>query len=456
MPENLVVRAGRPWLSSVGTYLAITIFAVCLISLAVRAHPQLSVIDEFQHSDYLFKVDSGRLVRTGDLVGAQAMHEVACRGLDVTFSLPACDSTRDPSAYPGGGFNTADIHPPLYYAVTDVFARALLAVHLAPDLFTAARLVGGLWLAAALVLTWMLAGDLGATIPARVCATVLVGVSPAVLYLGSVINPDITALVGGALVTLVSIRWEQRRMPLWLVPLAGAAAVTLRATSLLMILAMALYLGLRILGPGADAANHRRRRWENIVAAGLLLGGTGAAELAWLWARHSMAIASAANSQVSHTYHAAGLHASQVISQVTVLVMPVDWASPFLVQHGPFIWGQFRKPALMAGVHLFSWLLIGAVLGAVFFLPRWRRVNSLALALAALLLLGGPFLVVIDFLAEQAFFDIQTRYGLGLLPALAAVLAVALRPRRVWIGAAALSAGALAITLDALLRAPLA
>jgi hypothetical protein len=83
-------------------------------------------------------------------------------------------------------------------------------------------------------------------------------------------------------------------------------------------------------------------------------------------------------------------------------------------------------------------------------------VTALALALAVLLLLGGPFLVVSDFLSEHVFFDIQTRYGLGLLPALAAVLAVALRPRLAWIGAAALSAGALAITLDALLRAPLA
>jgi len=107
-------------------------------------------------------------------------------------------------------------------------------------------------------------------------------------------------------------------MPLWLVPLAGAAAVALRATSLLMILAMALYLGLRMLAPGAEAANPRRSRWENIVAAGLLLGGTGAAELAWLWARRSMAVASAANSQISQAFHATGLYAGQAHDRVKI------------------------------------------------------------------------------------------------------------------------------------------
>src|SRR5579872_6751460 len=106
----------------------------CLfVSLHVRVNPKLSIFDEMVHADYLIKVTEGQLVHTGDRIGPGAMQEAACRGFDVAQAVPPCGSQYTPDQFPALGFNSADIHTPVYYFITGLGARFLMGIHVTMD-----------------------------------------------------------------------------------------------------------------------------------------------------------------------------------------------------------------------------------------------------------------------------------------------------------------------------------
>jgi len=100
---------------------ALLVLAISVLGLYIRAYHPLSHADGLQHTDYLIKASHGELVRRGDRIGAIAMREMSCRGIDVgpddyqrfygrPKDLPACDApSLDPARFPEEGFNTKDV-----------------------------------------------------------------------------------------------------------------------------------------------------------------------------------------------------------------------------------------------------------------------------------------------------------------------------------------------------------
>jgi hypothetical protein len=132
----------RPRLRRTLPLAAIVLFAALLVTLHVRTYTQISPLDEPQHMDYALRLSHGELVRSGDRFGAEMLHEEGCRGIDSVpsgYQLP-CDEPIDLDQYPLREYNTAEAHPPVYYAITGVGGRLLDRLPVVQSPITGARL----------------------------------------------------------------------------------------------------------------------------------------------------------------------------------------------------------------------------------------------------------------------------------------------------------------------------
>jgi hypothetical protein len=396
--------------------LGIILLSSVLVGLHVRDYTQVSPIDELQHIDSLFKASHGHLVRSGEKVGPEAMREEACRGIDSPYQPPPCNGALRPELFQEQGFNTAAVHPPVYYFATATIASALVALHGAHDLVAAGRLVGILWLGLGLALTWFAARRLGAGTAARTAVIVMLASAPAVIYYDSIINPDTTALFAGALVLWATLAWEDRDLPAT-VPLAAAVlAVSLKAFNLLAVLAVATYVLLRLLPGGADNARVRR---AVAMAVGIVALAVSAA-LAWVEVKGLIAIRGAGTNPMDARFHADHLTVVNVLFQVPSFLSPLD--RPALA---PFM----ARPLVLAIIPLTSITLLAGTIGSVLTSRRFGRSDFLAIGTTGLLLLGPPLLVVATYVTQHAFVLLPSRYGFSLLPLMAAITAAALRNR---------------------------
>jgi hypothetical protein len=396
--------------------LGIVLVSSVLVGLHVRDYTQLSPIDELQHIDSLFKASHGHLVRLGERVGPEAMREEACRGIDSIFKPPPCKGDLKPELFQEQGYNTAAVHLPGYYFATAAVASALVAVHGAHDLVAAGRLVGILWLGLGLSLTWFAARRLGAGTAARTSVTVMLASAPAVIYYGSIINPDSAALFAGGLVLWATLAWEDGDVPATLPLVAAALAVSLKAFNLLAVLAVAAYILLRLLTGGADAARARRA----VAMAVGMVAVAGSTALAWVQIRGLIAIRGAGINPMETHFHADHLTVAGVLSQVTTFLSPLDHPelAPFMM-----------RPLVLVIIPLTSITLMAATIGSVLASRRFDRTAVLAIATAGLLLIGPPLLVVATFVTEHQYFPLPSRYGLSLVPLMGAITAATLRNR---------------------------
>jgi hypothetical protein len=406
----------RSRLRDASVVLGIILLSSVLVGLHVRDFTELSPVDELQHIDSLFKASQGHVVQSGEKVGPVAMHEEACRGVDASFRPPPCNGDLRPELFQELGYNTAAVHPPVYYFATAAVASALVAVHGTHDLVTAGRLVGILWLGLGLALTWFAARRLGAGTAARSAVIVMLASAPAVIYYDSIINPDTTALFAGALVLWTSLAWEDGDLPAALPLLAAALAVSLKAFNLLAVLAVASYVLLGLLPGPVDRARVRR---DIAMAVGMVAVAVAAA-LAWVEVKGLIAIRGAGTNPMDVQFHAGHLTLVTVFSQVPSFLSPLDRS-----QLAPFM----LHPLVLAIIPLASLTLLAATVGSVLTSRRFERTELLAIATTALLFLGPPLLVVATFVTQHAFVMLPNRYGFSLLPLMAAITASALRNR---------------------------
>jgi hypothetical protein len=405
----------RPAFRRLGVAALILVFATGLVSMHVHAFTRLSLIDEIQHIDYLHRAESGGIVRTGDKISPFALHEAACRGLDNKIEAPTCSSL---SQYPAGGINSADQNPPLYYYATLAVSRVVQLTGQARDIVTAGRLAGAAWLGLGLFVLWLIAEQLGAKVSTRAAMVVLIGSNAGVLYMSSIVNPDSTALLSGGLVLLAVLLWERGRAPLVLAALAAAAAVLLKNSNILGVIAVALYLALRAIAP-ADETEAGRSRRAYLVAAAVTLVSSAVAEYGWLLLRRHIGLVSVASLPLNQQYHIDHLSPSQVLQVINYLATPLQQVTvtPFYFP----VW-----PANLAAL-----LVMGAVVGAICFHKGLGRLRSMAFASVAVLVLGGPFLVVTVFVLQKVLSEVPVRYGFSLLPMLGALTAYAAGRSRV-------------------------
>ena len=224
---------------------------VAIVALQVRDQPSFSPIDELQHFDYTLKAPSAG-VRIGEQYGQEALETVACRGIDWpgwevgSSNLPACgDPAPDPRLTPENSYNTAYLHTPVYYSATALVGEAIVRVGDVSPL-AAYRLVGAVWLVAGLMLIWLALGWVHVGVWQRAAVVGLLGVSPVVVHASAFVNPDATALLGGAMVLVALMKWESGQWPWWPMVAASAVAVWLKFTSATAVGVLVMYLVVRL------------------------------------------------------------------------------------------------------------------------------------------------------------------------------------------------------------------
>lgn len=428
--------------------LVIVSLSVLIVSLHVWTYTKVSPIDEFSHIDVLARASRLELVEVGERVGETAMREEACRRLDRPDPIPSCDTpTLSPQSFQERGESTAASKFPVYHFVTGIPARFMTTV--LPDvssIVTTARLFGGLWLGAALFMTWLVMRELGVGRWAAVSSLAILGSTPVVLHASSIVNADATLLLGGSALLWAVLRWERRSLAAW-VPLAIAVVALLtELTNLLGVAVVAAYLAARALRreremppDGVDASSatasavfpYRTTRQLVIGAATLAALATAAV---WAFPRLHQAVIGAAPPPAATDPPAAEVLAlrhvpeeirvgpvepNQIAGEVGALVTPV---------RRPFV------PSFLAGavttvlIAVTDWLLLGAAVGAALRSEGGSRIEALAVAALLVMILGGPALAL-DNARRDVFFAIPPRFGLPLLPALAALLAGSLTKR---------------------------
>ena len=412
-----------------------------LVGLHVRDHPALSHIDELQHMDYALK-SPFHVPRHGDTIGQQAMEEAACRGIDYPLrlgidalhdwlhltgergvpqlspasiprvQLPPCESQGlTPDRFPNWGINTASTHPPVYYTTSALAAEVFDA---APDVdskATGVRLVGILWLGAAAVVLWYVLGALGASTWPKAVLIGLLIVSPRVLHESSIINPDTTALLGGALVLAAVLRWEAGRAPGWLAPLAAMAAVWLKFTNAFAVGAAVLYLGVRAWQQREEFSRRQHQRWLAVAGAMFIL--TLASVISWTAVQEARGIVPPEQLPTNVIYHVEGFQWDNLGDELFSALTPL---------REPFVPDSLPRDLLEPLGNLMNLLLLVGLGAVAVFSTKRSQFRALAASAAAAMMATGVVTMVTAYLSVSVYFDTNPRYGLSLLPFAVAAL----------------------------------
>ncbi|WP_136519424.1 hypothetical protein [Cellulomonas telluris] len=422
--------------------------ALALSATHVRHYSELSPVDELQHIDYLYKAPE--VVRNGEKVEQDAMREQACRTLP-NYPAPPCSETAtyDPDDFQELGTNTAAIYTPLYYTLTKAVAMPLQAVTGMESLVTAARLVGGLWLGAGLVMTLLVARRLGAH-PYPTAGLLLAGAAtPNVVLPSATVTPDAAALLAGASLVWSVLWWEQRPgvRRLWLPALLALAVVALKALNVIVVVLVALYVVLRLVQrlawprdeageerPGRDVPGRRgpsvgqSAALVTVVSAVALAGAIG-----YVLFSSANAVASSEGVSMAERVRADTFPTLQTVEHIgvflNVLYAPGWWVTtPFI---GPVV------------QNLVGMVAFAGTFAAAFLTDRVpRTTRTLAVSLLVVGVVGAPLIITFSYVSQGMFVPIPGRYALTLVPAGLAIAAATLRSR-----AARLVVGLAGVTL---------
>ena len=415
----------------------------------VHSYRHLSPFDEMVHLDYLVKVQHGHLVRGGERIGPVAMRTGVCRGSDLKdYQAPKCpQKVLRPEAFPFAGFNTAYPDPPAYYVITAVGANVVGALPGAHDIVTEARSVGVLWLGAGLALTFLLALRLGANRWAAAGATLIVASSPAVAHAMATITSDAPSLLVGAALCLVSLSFVRGQVSWWWLAPAAAATTAVKATGLTVSGLVVIFLLLQLVGsrraarsspdvdPEVDAHDAetdpgssrwldlpvplpRRTIWLGIAAvvvpAVLVLGG-------WMVVNKLTELPAADDITMRQYFYVDSIGWDSLFGNLLNLLTPLrdGYQPPFMINVTIGSLMGFMNLVAFAGVATLAWT---GRKGAV--------QTRLAIATTVSMVVGGMALVLLIFVGSHTYIYIPSRYGLSLVPALAASLAVVASRRR--------------------------
>ena len=406
----------------------------------VHSFTRLSYIDEYQHVDYLAKTQKLEHVNGGERVGQVAMREQACRGMDLPgVVLPKCGKRHyDPVEFPGAGFNHTYADPPTYYLVTAPLTSVVQKVTGVDSMVTAARSVGVLWLGAGLAATWALALRLGASRRAAVGATLLIATTPAVMLSAGTVTTDAPQLLAGGIMCLVALAVvEGRRAWWWLAPTAFAASA-IKVTSLAVVGVVAVLLvatwwarrrgtdvadGDAVAAEDADRGRRGTVRSAPRVARAARDAGRGpgpARRVERLLLRHRVRERRRHPGGAAVQGHAPDLGGPQrQRPQDDLARTPPLRARLRHERHRDPGAGAHQRPAdhrLRRG----RLVRLAATGGA-----------RLALGTAVAMALGAPAYLLMLYVTEHVSYWIPGRYGLSILPAAAALLAVAASRRNV-------------------------
>ena len=394
--------------------LLLWLVSAVLVTLSVYSFTQVSPIDEAAHLDYIVDLPD-EIPASGEQMNDLTLEIWACRGMALDVVLPDCQrdtgGTYNPNAFPGEAYGLAGSHPPAYYAVTWAVGSVIkLATSL--DLLTAYRLVGILWLGAALTVSYLVAVRLGAPRWGAFGVGLILAATSETLTSAATLGPDTASWFAGGLVFLAGLAHRGRGRDTVLLLAACLLAALTKQTALLAVGAVMVHLALRRpLGLGVPG-----RSWAGDFVVAIAAGVTFVIpSMGWTLYSSSLSVLPADQIPQNQWFVLEDVLAPRdVVTQSWSFLSPLTdgWVAPFL--EGGL---DARSGAFVTGLLILG--LVAAVLG-------WRldrRVGVVAIGVLVLTLLGGPMLAVANYLLSNSYFPIHPRYGYPLLPGLLALVA---------------------------------
>jgi hypothetical protein len=399
--------------------------SLLLVGLHVRSYETLSPIDELQHIDYVIRAGDFDIPVRNDRIGQETLAEAACRSVDAPgYVGPACGlATYDPNDFQENGFNTAAAQFPPYYLTTGVSARLLTAVGLFESKVTAARMLGAVWLAAALSVTWYLMACLGLSRRSRAPVIVLLLVTPlTIFHAGATVNADVSLMLTGALAILATVKYEAGRLRWWWVPLVYVGVILVEATNILAVAACGLYLMVRRT-PDATASVTQRLAPLAILPAVLLFRLEVAGRL------HARFFPTAPVSVSTDSMGSAPMFVVNRAEGVSFEKIVANLSSTFTPVRNPYLSPPLRSQLTIAGLELTNWLLIALLFSAAVIVVSGARLTWLARITVVMLLTAGPFYTFYFAYFSNQDFAAPARFALPLIPLIAVAASAAIQRR---------------------------
>lgn len=407
--------------SGFGLILILLVFSTVVVATNVSKNPQLSPLDEYVYLDYLSKVPTQGFVRSGEETGELARQEIACRGV-LGYGLygdPCTSATFDQDAlYPYNGRTGADIYTPAYFAVTWVVAQPLVGAGV--GLLDAGRLVGVLWLFLGSALLLGLLRSLGASRGVSLGLVLVTMATPAVFWATTYVSTDAPSLAVSAGLAWAGVAVYRRRLPSVWFPVLAVIAVLFKVQNLAIVgLVASVLVTLRIV------AAHRDRRadsgggpfWAGLLRDRLVWVSVStvlavvAAQAAWLAFRSVEALPGVAS---------AGIDSTQLQPSATGM----------LAESLRFIWtigasGPADDPVGIVAANALTAVAIAAIVVAIL-RPASTSTEIVVISGATLgiALTMGPALALATYAVAGYYVPLPARYGIVLLPAFVACIAL--------------------------------
>ena len=414
----------------------IVIFGSILLNVVHVSHyTELSPVDELQHIDYLYRAPS--IVHSGDKVGQDAMREEACRVLP-NWKSPPCSKSASysPSDFQEGGTNTAAVYTPLYYTLTKVLATPLTWVLGDGSLVTAARLVGGLYLAGGLFVTLVIARRFGARPYPTAAVLLAAAATPNILVPSATITPDSIALLAGALLVWSVLWWEESpRRRMWLPVLLGVLTVLFKAINVIAVVLVVLFIVLRY-AHGRFFPTYLEPDGAHEPQPGLVRSGILAALVSLLSLAGSIGYVLYISSTAVAPTDAVPMTATSLTSKFPIVGFLSHIGAFLQVFYSPgsYVTTKLIGPLLQ---NVMGLLVFAGTFAVAFLLDRTRSAaRLLSISLLVVGLVGAPLIIAISYYSAHIYVPIPGRYALALVPAglATAVSAVRRQPAQWFIG----------------------
>ena len=456
-------RAVGPTLRRLAPYAYLFVVAMLAAGVHIARYTEFSPIDELRHVDYAMRASSFHAPRLGDVLSQDAMREEACRGLDLPWEDQPCNTKKfAPLHFRDLGYQTASAHPPTYYLGAGWFARAAEGLGISNSFLDPARVFSALLFAAGLMVAFAAGRLAGIRAAPLLAALTFVPVMPAALHASSTVNPDSSAILAGAVVMLFGLLWERGRVPLWTLAVAGAVAGGTKFTSLLAVAVMcgvflvrarpieltrawwerrrarkAATIAARVddgIGDGGDERDHERdddglpelpgadpsisprRPFEYLVGTVVMLGT--AFVVSGLWLAFDRMRATIDPIEVPQNQSLA-FHSIPPASSVISITQLFAWLPPWN-GYDPV---RFTSTYVWDARTLMTYVFAGAVILAALRVARRDTISLFGIGCLVAALVGAPAFVLLNVGVSKVLSNPEARYGLSLVPFMAAIVA---------------------------------
>ncbi len=415
---RLVTRRTAPYVSRFGVPAALVLASlIMVVSVGLRHGAWASPIDEWVYLDYLFKMPGDLIMVRGEPIGHRALELMACEGVKPYGAMgPPCGSAYESmrATFPFEGKTTADGYTPLYFVLTWLLGKGIQLITGLGDV-QAFRLTGFFWLAASVVVFYLLARAMKVHKVAILAIGLVFIATPYAWWTYTYVSTDAPSFFFGVLLLWGAVRYVQGGgSPWWMIGVAGIA-VLFKVTNILSIGVVALLFAIIAV---TNLVQSRRGRLEQgqprsplrlLLIAALMVVAALVLEYVWLMIRSAIALGPPPYIDILRrpSLREMGLEAELINFLPGTLTSNVA------------ITGAVGEYAYTIPLHLVApaaWLCIAGVVGWLLIKKSGVLENSLAWTVAVSATLFAPILLLAMVLLEGIHIQLPPRYGASVLP----------------------------------------